>query len=163
MPSAQKTQDPSKSDSPVPVHVQEFAQSPMKQHLVVSDDGGNLVVHDDVVAKIVGLSAREIEGVYALAPFGASDRIVAIADRITGSEHRDIGVRVSIGTVECGVDVRIVCEYGADIPSIAKEIRSKVAARIRAMTGLTMRYLNLEVVDLYFGDDGRTIAGRGLR
>lgn len=122
------------------------------QHVLVQSEGGRLAVHHDVVSKIVGLAVREVPGVHALAPHGAGDRISNLADRLTGNDSRSLGVNVELGTVECAADVYIVCDYGVDMPAVAAAVRDKVCERVERMTGLKVRELNVEVVDLFFPD-----------
>lgn len=115
---------------------------------LVLDEGenGTTVVHEEVVAKIAGTAARAVPGVHALAPQGAGESLASIV----GRGRKDLGVRVEIGTTECAVDVRIVAEYGASIPEIARQIRENVNTSVETMTGLIVKEVNVNVTDLYF-------------
>jgi len=105
-----------------------------------------------VVAKIAGLAIREVDGVHALAPQDAGQAIAKVARDLGVAEYRKLGVRVEVGKIEAAVDARIITDYGRSIPEIAEGIRKNVKGRITAMTGLQLKELNIEVVDLYFGD-----------
>lgn len=131
-------------------------------HILVREEGMTVEVGRHVVAKIVGLAVREVPGVHAVVPHGAGDRLALLADRVTGTENSEVGVQVEIGTIECAATVHIVCDYGVDIPAVAGKIREKAASRIRNMTGLTLRDLELHVEDLYFAAEPRK-TGRELR
>ena len=86
-------------------------------------------------------------------PFGAGQSISALANRITGSEMKDLGVRVEVGQIEAAIDCRIVVDYGTSIPDIAGTIRKSLNTRVKEMTGLIVKEVNIEIVDLYFEGD----------
>lgn len=120
---------------------------------VLQSDLGRTHISQDVVAKIAGLAVREIEGVHALVPFGAGQRLSSLARSIGGSDMKDLGVAVEVGEIEAAVDCRIVTEYGVSIPRVAAAIQANVGERIREMTGLKVKEVNIEVVDLYFEEE----------
>lgn len=119
---------------------------------VVGRDGST-TISSGVIAKIAGLAIREVQGVHALLPYNAGQTITSLATRITKNDMRNLGVSVEVGEVECAVDCRIVTEYGVPIHEIANNIRTSLAKRIKQMTGLVLKEANIEVVDLFFGDD----------
>lgn len=121
---------------------------------VLTDEGGDTTIYQEVVAKIAGIAVREIDGVHRLVPFSAGQQVSSVARSITGgNEMRNLGVRVEVGAEETAVDVRIVTGYGASIPAVAEAIRRNVADRIEGMTGLQVVEVNIDVVDLYFSED----------
>jgi uncharacterized alkaline shock family protein YloU len=123
-------------------------------NLVLQTDGGTTTIQPHVVAKVAGIAVREVDGVHALAPYGAGQAITNLARAVTGTEARDLGVNVEVGKVEAAVDVRIITTYGMSIPAICAAIRENVERRILEITGLRVKETNVEVVDLYFpGDD----------
>jgi len=120
-----------------------------QDELVLDDaESGRTIVHEEVVAKIAGTAVREVPGVHALAPLGATESLASIV----GRARKDSGVRVEIGKIECAVDVRIVAHYGAAIPEVARQIRDNVSALVQTMTGLVVKEVNVSVVDLYFDE-----------
>lgn len=116
---------------------------------------GSTRIHQAVVAKIAGLAVREVDGVHELVPWGTGQRISSLAHTLTGDEMRDLGVAVEVGEIEAAVDCRIVTEYGVSIPRVAAEIQRNVCERVEQMTGLKVKEINIEVVDLYFESDGK--------
>ncbi len=129
---------------------------PESSSLVRQDEGGRTVIQPHVVAKIAGLAIREVEGVHSLVPVGAGQAIGNLARSVAGGEFRDLGVSVEVGQVEATVDARIVTDYGGSIPDIATAIRTNVQRRIVEMTGLRVKEINLEVVDLWFDEPTST-------
>ncbi|GIV58740.1 MAG: Asp23/Gls24 family envelope stress response protein [Bacteroidetes bacterium] len=120
---------------------------------VTQGESGQTIIRNQVVAKIASLAAREVEGVHRLVPFGPSQSVVSLAKTVTGGTMRDLGVQVEVGTREAAVDIRLVVDYGASIPAVAEAIRRNIAERVEAMTGLKVVEVNIDVVDLYFGDE----------
>ena len=129
--------------------------------VILDSQGGRTIVMESVVAKIAGLAVREVPGVHNLVPYGAGQAITSFARNIRGSDMRELGVHVEVGTIEAAVDVRIVAEYGACIPDIATSIRENVTARVGEMTGLRVKEINIEVVDLYFDEPERVSVATG--
>ncbi len=124
--------------------------------LVMTSDLGKTRVSEEVVGKIAGLAVKEVEGVHALVPFGAGQTLSSIAQSLGATNNRkDIGVHVEVGQVEAAVDVRIVTDYGVAIPQVAEAIRTNIARRIEVMTGLKVKEINIDVVDLFFEADER--------
>ena len=129
-------------------------------HSELVTEHGRTIIHNDVVAKIAGVSVRRVEGVHALVPYGTGQSVSAFARRITGAVMRDLGVQVEVGKIQAAVDVRIVTEYGTGIVDIANKIRADVRRNIEHMTGLEVVEVNIEVVDLFFSEDGHDSAGK---
>lgn len=114
---------------------------------------GKTVIADGVVAKIAGIAAREIDGVHDLVPMGTGAAISGLASRLTRSDQRGTGVNVEVGTREAAVDLSMTAQYGVHIPNVANAVRANILARIKAMTGLVVKEVNIHVADLYFPED----------
>ncbi len=119
----------------------------------LESERGATTIADPVVAKVVGIAAREVPGVHALGG-GASRAFGSVTQRVgIGDEHSQ-GVSVEVGEREAAVDLTIVVEYGESIPEVSQAIRDNVIKRIEGITGLTATEVNIAVNDLYFpGDD----------
>ncbi len=111
--------------------------------------GGATHIADAVVARIAGLAAREVSGVHDMAASGAGGAFATLTGRVTGQEQTDKGISVEVGQTECIVDLSIVVDFGASIPQVSEALRRNVGGRISAMTGLTTKEVNINVVDLY--------------
>jgi uncharacterized alkaline shock family protein YloU len=120
---------------------------------------GKTTIADVVVSKIAGIAAREVPGVHELVGQGVGAAVSGLAAR-TGAigraarvDTRTAGVNVEVGEREAAVDLRITVEYGASIPDLAVAVRGNVIDRLQAMTGLRVKEVNIDVVDLYFAED----------
>jgi len=116
-------------------------------------ENGKTVISDTVVSKIVGAAAREIDGVYELVAMGAGATIAGLAGRITRADQRSTGVNVEVGQREAAVDLNMVVEYGVNIPQVADAVRQNVTDRVRGMTGLIVKEINVNVADLHFATE----------
>lgn len=116
---------------------------------------GKTTIANGVVSKIAGIAASEIDGVYQLVASGAGAAFSNLAQRVTGSEARDRGVTVEVGEREAAVDVRLITVYGASIPDVSQAVRQNIISRVREMTGLIVKEVNIDVVDLYFPGDAQ--------
>ena len=103
-----------------------------------------------MVAKIAGLAAREIDGVHQLVGSGAGAAISELAQRVTGNDAVDRGVNVEVGQREAAVDLKMITVYGASIADVAQAVRQNIITRVREMTGLIVKEVNIDVTDLYF-------------
>lgn len=114
---------------------------------------GTTRIDDSVVAKVAGIAAREVSGVYALGGGGAR-AIGNVTQRVGLAESRTQGVSVEVGERQAAIDLTIVVEYGESIPRVTAELREQVIRRIEGTCGLEVTEVNIAVNDLHFiGDD----------
>ncbi len=113
---------------------------------------GKTVIADGVVAKVAGIAAREVPGVYALGGGGAR-AFGAIRDAINATDLTQ-GVKVEVGDTQAAADLTIVVEYPAPIQDVANNVRAAVAGAISRLVGLEVVEVNVEVNDVHLpGDD----------
>jgi uncharacterized alkaline shock family protein YloU len=121
---------------------------------VAEEIAGKTSMADGVVAKIVAIAAREIEGVHDLAGGGTASTISGLASRVTRSDQRAQGVFVEVGEHEVAVDLKMVVLYGVNIPQLADAVRRNISYRVAEITGLIVKEVNINVTDLFFPDEG---------
>ena len=114
---------------------------------------GKTTIASGVVAKIVGIAAREIDGVKDVVSTGAGAAISGLATRVTRGDTRSQGVSVEVGEREAAASINIVVYYGVSIPQVAEAVRRNIIDRVEAMTGLTVISVDIAVNDLYFPED----------
>ncbi|KSU52639.1 Asp23/Gls24 family envelope stress response protein [Microbacterium enclense] len=113
---------------------------------------GSTHIADGVVAKVAGIAAREVNGVWALGGGGAR-ALGAIRDAINATDLTQ-GVKVEVGETQAAVDVTVVVEYGAQIQDVAEQVRSRVAGAVGHLVGLEVVEVNVDVNDVHVpGDD----------
>jgi uncharacterized alkaline shock family protein YloU len=117
---------------------------------------GKTSIADSVVAKIAGISAREVSGVHNMGT-GAVRAVGAIRERIPGAgggaSSPAQGVKVEVGERQAAVDVDLVVDYGVSIVDVAEAVRQNVISRIEGMTGLEVTEVNVSVDDIWMGEE----------
>ena len=109
---------------------------------------GDLTIEEQVVAKICGGAAREVEGVHAMGTGRLAERVTGVAATVRGEDFKK-GVRVEVGKKEVAVDLWITIEYGFNIPKVVQAAREMIAVRVHEMTDLKVVEINADVVDIH--------------
>src|SRR5215470_5038235 len=91
---------------------------------------GKTTIANGVVAKIVGIAAREIDGVQDVVSTGAGASITGLATRVTRGDTRAQGVSVEVGEREAAASINLIVIYGVSIPQIAEAVRRNVINRV---------------------------------
>ena len=113
---------------------------------------GKTVIVDPVVAKIAGIAAREVPGVFALG--GGAARLVGAVRDAMGNTDLSQGVKVEVGESQVAADVTIVVEYPQQLQAVANDVRAAVARAITELVGMEVAEINVTVTDVHIpGDD----------
>ena len=119
---------------------------------LAADTAGKTTIADSVVAKVAGIAAREVTGVYALGGGGAR-AFGAIRDAINATDLTQ-GVKVEVGETQAAADLTLVVEYPAPIQEVTDQVRARVAGAISRLVGLEVVEVNVDVNDIHIpGDD----------
>ena len=97
-------------------------------------------IAEEVVAKIAGIAASEVKGVY-----GMNGGFVEGLSEMLGKKSFSKGVKVQVGEKDTTLDLFIIVEYGCRIPDIAWEIQNRVKTAVENMTGLKVLEVNIHV------------------
>ncbi|GAA3553296.1 hypothetical protein GCM10022197_05510 [Microlunatus spumicola] len=115
---------------------------------------GDTTIADGVVAKIAGIAARDVSGVYAMG--NAARRAIGnLAQRIPGSTQPSVsgGVSVEKGERETAIDISVVIEYGASVVTVSEQIRENVISAVEHGTGLDVVSVDVNVSDVHLPDE----------
>jgi uncharacterized alkaline shock family protein YloU len=109
---------------------------------------GRIDIEDEVVEKVAGLAAVEVDGVADLG--GDVERTIeAVRERVgVGSKRGDQGVKAKINGREVSIRVTIVIEYGHVVMDVAREVKRNVAIQTNRMLGLRVVEVNVVVDDV---------------
>lgn len=115
---------------------------------------GRTSIADTVVAKIVGMAARDVPGVHAMGA-GMSRTFGAMRERLPGISGPDVtqGVVVEVGERQAAVDLDLIAEYGVSIPDLAAGVRRNVVTSVEKMCGLEVTEVNVTVGDVHLPGD----------
>ena len=112
---------------------------------------GKTTIEDGVVAKIAGIAAREVSGVYALGG-GAARMVGAIRDALNTTDLTQ-GITVEVGETQVAVDVTIVAEYPVSLQKVADDVRSAIAHAMVELVGMEVAEVNVTVNDVHIPSD----------
>ena len=105
-----------------------------KQYITQIQEGGNVMISEDVVATIVEHTLTEVEGV------------VKGGAEVVGKKSWGKGLRIAINednslTIGCN----ILVAYGQSVIEIAKAVQAAVASAVESVTGVTVKDVSVNV------------------
>jgi len=115
--------------------------------------GGHTTIADGVVAKVAGIAAREVRGVYALGGGGA--RAFGALRSAVNADDLTQGVKVEVGETQAAADITIVVDYPTPVHEVAAAVRAAVAGAITSLVGLQVVEVNVEVNDVHLPSDDK--------
>ena len=112
------------------------------------DVKGRIHIADEVVEKVAGLAATEVEGVADLG--GDFERAIeSVRERIgIGNKRGDQGVKAEVKGHEVAISVTIMVEFGYVVLEVARQVQTNVAIQTNRMLGLRVVEVNVTVDDV---------------
>jgi uncharacterized alkaline shock family protein YloU len=112
---------------------------------------GRIHIADEVVEKVAGLAAMEVEGVADLG--GDFERAMeSVRERIgIGNKRADQGIKADVKDQQVTIGVTIEVEFGHVVLDVARRVQANVARQTRRLLGLDVVEVNVTV------DDVRTV------
>lgn len=107
-------------------------------------------IAEDVVAKIAGIAASEVKGVFSM-----NGGIAGGISEMFGKKSFSKGVKAQVTEKDATLDLYIIVEYGSRIPDIAFEIQNKVKTAVENMTGLKVLEVNIHVQGVNLPKDAK--------
>jgi uncharacterized alkaline shock family protein YloU len=115
----------------------------------LATEHGRTSIAEVVVAKIVAIATREVDGVYAMGT-GSARMIGSVRQRVPGTRPSDTqGVSVEVGERQAAADLDLVVEYGVSIPDVAAAVRANVIGSVERICGLDVTEVNIGIDDVY--------------
>jgi uncharacterized alkaline shock family protein YloU len=114
---------------------------------------GNISINNQVVATIVALAAREINGVVGLASGGIKDDLAGFF-----SGKRDAGGGVTISENAHGayiIGVKLILHFGVQLAKVAEEVQHAVKDQVENMTNKQVSKVNVIVDGIRHADTAK--------
>jgi len=102
---------------------------------------GEIVITDEVIATLAGISAIECYGIVGMASKRATDGLV----ELLGRENLSRGVKVHTKDDQITIDLYVIVEYGISIAAVAKNIIETVKYNVENFTGMSVNKVNVMV------------------
>lgn len=102
-----------------------------------------LTFEDKVIAKISRIAIDDLDGILQM----KGNIFDSVAGRFS-NEQSTAGVSVEVGEKEAAVDLQIILEYGKSAVRLFDRIQQVVKENVKAMTGLNVVEVNVNVVDV---------------
>ena len=117
---------------------------------------GRVWISEAVVEKIAATAARTVQGIHPAGDRGGFTNALVRAAKGRGGTD---GIRARIrGNREVSLAMRMAVDYGANIPSLSREMRFTVAKAIRDMTGLDTREIKVKITEVLVREGETTTA-----
>jgi uncharacterized alkaline shock family protein YloU len=130
--------------------------APRRASAELTTEHGRTSISDVVVAKIVAIATREVDGVYAMGT-GSARMIGAVRQRVPGTRMNETqGVSVEVGERQAAADLDLVVEYGVSIPDMAAAVRANVIGSVGRICGLDVTEVNIGIDDVHLPGDDET-------
>lgn len=105
---------------------------------------GTVTYADQVIEKMVGHALQHVPGLLSISGGFFTD----IKNKLINSSDVRKGINVEVGSKQVATDLKIVVEYGKDIPEIVETMKSIIGTEVKKMTHLEVVEVNVEVVDI---------------
>ena len=112
-----------------------------KQYITQVQENGTVMISEEVVAAIVALAVKDVEGVVSLGGKPGAD---LIAKKNWGKGSRIVITEENEITVDCNV----IIAYGQSVVTVAKAVQDAVGASIESMTGVKPAAINVNVTGI---------------
>jgi uncharacterized alkaline shock family protein YloU len=113
-----------------------------------SEVKGRIHIADEVVEKVAGLAAIEVDGVADVG--GDFERAIeSVRERIgLGNKRGDQGIKADVKGHEVAISVTIMVEFGHVVLDVARQVQVNVAQKTQRMLGLRVVEVNVTVDDV---------------
>ena len=105
-----------------------------KQYITQIQEGGNVMISEDVVATIVEHTLTEVEGVVK----GGSE--------VVGKKSWGKGIRISIAEDNSlSIGCNVIVAYGESVVDVAGSIQESITNAVESVTGVTVTDVHVNV------------------
>ena len=109
---------------------------------------GNIRISNDVVAKIAGTAAYEVEGTVTHV-------------NMLGKKNSGKGVKITVDNNDVKIDIDINVNFGVNIKDTALTVQKNVKSAVETMTGLNVSEINVFIVGVVFNKPEKTTKENG--
>ena len=111
-----------------------------KQYITQIQDNGTVMISEDVIASIVSLAVKDVDGVVSINSKPAAE----LADIIGKKWGKGLKITISDDNA-VSIDVEVVIGYGQSVVAIAEAVQTAVIGSVQSMTGVQKVTVNVNV------------------
>lgn len=112
-----------------------------KQYVIQPRKDGNVFISEDVIATIVAIAVKEVEGVAGLSAKPGSDII-----EMLGKKNWGKGLKIVIGEEdELYIDCNVIIYFGQSIVTVAQAVQEAVTSALQSTANLKIAAVNINV------------------
>ena len=105
-----------------------------KQYITQIQEGGNIMISEDVVATIVENTLTDVEG------------IVKGGAEVVGKKSWGKGLRIAIAEDNSlSIGCNVIVAYGQSVVEVAKSVQTAVANAVESITGVSVKDVSVNV------------------
>ncbi len=116
----------------------------MDNNYIATEDGG-ISISEDVIATIVSVAAKEVDGVsdlYARMPVELGKKGI----KINKPSTKGITIALADDTVDISLDISV--KYGVKLPEVATAVQEGVFHAVETMTSLKVRKVTVNIMSV---------------
>ncbi|MBW4084565.1 Asp23/Gls24 family envelope stress response protein [Paenibacillus sp. S150] len=103
-----------------------------------------LTFENQVIKKIAGLASNEIDGILSM----SGGFMSGLTNLLRSTEDITKGIGAEVGELQVAIDLKVIVEYGKNVPAIFQDAVSKIKKAMYDMTGLEVVEVNMHVEDV---------------
>ncbi len=107
----------------------------------IINENGSLLIDDQVIATIAGVSAMECYGIVGMASKNATEGFFELVKK----EQLTRGIKVNVKENKVILDLHVIVQFGVKVSVVAENIISKVKYNVENFTGLEVEKVNIYV------------------
>ncbi|MCI5675680.1 MAG: Asp23/Gls24 family envelope stress response protein [Ezakiella sp.] len=107
----------------------------------IINNNGKILISDNAVATIAGISAMETYGIVGMAAKNATDGIF----ELLSFKNLTKGIRVNSNEKGVNIDIHVIIQFGINISVVSENLIEKVRFNVENQTGLKVLDINLFV------------------
>lgn len=105
----------------------------------IMNENGSLIIDDQVIATIAGVSAMECYGIVGMASKNATEGFFELVKK----EQLTRGIKINVKENRVILDLHVVVQFGVKVSVVAENIISKVKYNVENFTGLEVEKVNI--------------------
>ncbi len=104
-----------------------------------SNEYGHIIINEEVIAQISGVTAMECYGVVGMAARNVKDGIV----HLLKGESLTRGIAVRLNENKANIDFHVIVEYGTKISAVADNLMSTVKYKVQDALGIEVESIRI--------------------